>query len=75
MKLFRLSVIACAMLVVSGCAPKAAEVCEKWKENGIMPSPLENCRVCYDQMGDDIHAVRSCAFALEVNDTALGISN
>ena len=59
---------------VSACAPKAAQMCESWKVNGLMPSPLENCRICYDQLGgEDLNAIRSCAFALDVNNAQLGL--
>jgi len=59
---------------ISACAPTAAQMCESWKVNGLMPSPLENCRVCYDQLGgDDLNKIRSCAFSLDVNNAALGL--
>lgn len=49
-------------------------MCESWKVNGLMPSPLENCRICYDQLGgEDLNAIRSCAFALDVNNAQLGL--
>jgi len=68
------SFLIAATIIVSACAPKAAKMCESWKENGLMPSPLENCRTCYDQLGgEDLNAIRSCAFALDVNDAALGL--
>lgn len=64
--------VSCAAF--SACAPKAAQMCESWKVNGLMPSPLENCRICYDQLGgEDLNAIRSCAFALDVNNAQLGL--
>lgn len=59
---------------MAACSPTAAKQCEAWKEDGLMPSPLENCRICYDQLGgEDLNAVRSCAFSLDVNDASLGL--
>lgn len=59
---------------LSACSPTAAKQCEVWKEDGLMPSPLENCRICYDQLGGkDLNAIRSCSFALDVNDASLGL--
>lgn len=63
-----------ASATLSACAPKAAQMCGSWKVNGLMPSPLENCRICYDQLGgEDLNAIRSCAFALDVNNAQLGL--
>lgn len=68
------SLLLATTVLVSACSPTAAKMCESWKENGLMPSPLENCRTCYDQLGgEDLNAIRSCAFALDVNDAALGL--
>lgn len=75
MKTFWLTAFtALSAALLSACSPTAAKMCESWKENGIMPSPIENCRICYDQLGaEDLNAIRSCAFALDVNNAQLGI--
>ncbi len=74
MKKLYLALIVVSAATLSACAPTAAKMCESWKENGLMPSPLENCRICYDQLGgENLNAIRSCAFALDVNNASLGL--
>lgn len=74
MKRLCLALLVVSAATLSSCAPTAAKMCESWKENGLMPSPLENCRICYDQLGgENLNAIRSCAFALDVNNASLGL--
>ena len=74
MKKLYLALMVVSAATLSECAPTAAKMCESWKENGLMPSPLENCRICYDQLGgENLNAIRSCAFALDVNNASLGL--
>lgn len=74
MKTVMTALTVASALALTSCTPTAAKMCESWKENGLMPSPLENCRACYDQLGgEDFNAIRSCAFALDVNNASLGL--